>query len=700
VDPLSKIDRVMKKFSLPKSQWFGAGLMLAALIVYGWAAQRGWHHPPTDAHSSRQAQTAITAQMLHEQGLSPLTPFNGLGPPWNVPMEFPTYQVLTAATAHLTGGDVVVAGRMVGILGTLLLLPALWLLARRAGLDFTGRSIAVALLLTTPLWMLFSRSVLIESWAAALALWWLAGLIETLAADRLDRRWLAATMLVGVLAALTKITSFAVLLPAGAIYTLLVWRRFGTARLWRSAMATLPAIAAALLWNHYADAAKYAHPFANFLTSENLSAWNWGTLEQRLDPDWWTRIGQFLQLIFPWWCAVFALAGLIWGTAAQRGALGLSLVVLISGPLAFANLYYVHNYYFMAVTPVAILVVAVGWCAIWQRWGQRRWGATILGIALVGVLGMQVQAYQNGLGRGQVRDRPLPDLGRLINELTSPNDRIIIMGQEWDPLLTYTIDRPLTFVRENYETDEDAWLRSRAAMAPADYTVLIAMDSVAGDTRFVHHRCRELGLLTDPIASTANADIYVSADVRDATTTQVEALKAAGRLLPARPDRMGPGESRIEFITSDWQPLAYENARGLFDVVQPLPTAMFSLYDPAKLPAFGQDVLHIHPPGGLRFSPLSRDRRITMAYGLRPEIWENQHDSDGVRFRFMTRAPGDRQRELWGDFVQPLRQAEDRKLLTVNLDLPADTELELWIDAGPDHNPGYDWSIIANLRIE
>jgi hypothetical protein len=26
--------------------------------------------------------------------------------------------------------------------------------------------------------------------------------------------------------------------------------------------------------------------------------------------------------------------------------------------------------------------------------------------------------------------------------------------------------------------------------------------------------------------------------------------------------------------------------------------------------------------------------------------------------------------------------------------------LELWIDAGPDHNPGYDWSIIASMRIE
>ena len=118
----------MKTLGLKKSHLPGLGLVIAALIVYFWAAQRGWDSEPTDAHSTRQAQTAITAQMLHEQGLSPLTPFNGLGPPWNVPMEFPTYQIITAVVAHATGGDIMSAGRLVGILGTLVLLPALWLI--------------------------------------------------------------------------------------------------------------------------------------------------------------------------------------------------------------------------------------------------------------------------------------------------------------------------------------------------------------------------------------------------------------------------------------------------------------------------------------------------------------------------------------------------------------------------------------------
>ena len=163
---------------------------------------------------------------------------------------------------------------------------------------------------------------------------------------------------------------------------------------------------------------------------------------------------------------------------------------------------------------------------------------------------------------------------------------------------------------------------------------------------------------------------------------------------------MGPGESRVEFLTAEWKPLIFAEAKGLFDAVQPLPDRVFSQYNPALLPAFDQDVLHIHPPGGLRFAPLSRERTIAMDYGLRPEIWLNQHESDGVRFRFLVRGPGDRQREIWSEFVEPLSRPEHQALLHVELPLPADHELELWIDAGPDHNPGYDWSIIANLRVE
>lgn len=690
----------MKRPSVKREHLIGLMLLIAAGIFYLWGVQRGWNLPPTDAHSSRQAQTAITAQMLHEDGFSPLTPFNGLGAPWSVPMEFPTYQMAVAIVANLTGGDIIIAGRLVGILGTLLLIPAIWRILRRVDVDFTGRSAAIALLLTTPLWILFSRAVLIESVAAALAAWWLAGLMESLEAKGAHQRWLLATGLLGILAALTKVTSFAVVLPVGAVLTLMAARKNGRGQLVTAALVTVPGIVAALLWNHYADAVKYAHPYANFLTSDNLSTWNWGTWAQRTDADWWGRIFTHLSLIYPWWCWALVGGGIILGKTRDRLAIALGLLAVAIGPLAFANLYYVHNYYLMAVTPAAIVALAVAWSVFWSR-AKRSAGLKIaLTAGFVVVLGLQAKSYHDGLGRGQVRDRPLPELGLLIRDMTQPDDHIFIIGREWDPLLTYTINRPLTFVRENYETDEDAWQMSRRAMAPTDYSVLIATDSVAGDLPLVHHRCRELGLLTDAIASTREADIYMSAAAREALAPQLAQWRESGRILPRRPDRMGPGESRVEFIAADWQPLDYAKSAQLFAPFQPLPDFVFTRYPPAPMPAFDREVLHIHPPGGLRFNAISRARTVRLEFGLNPEVWTNEHATDGVRFRLFHRGPDGRQRLAWTEFVQPLSVPEHRQLMHMTQVLPADHELELWIDAGPDHNPGYDWSIIARMRID
>lgn len=153
-----------------KTHWPGAIVLGVAMVFFLWAAHRGWSYPPTDAHSSRQTQTAITAEMLHENGLSPLTPFNGLGAPWNVPIEFPTYQLFTALIAHTTGGDIIAAGRIAALLGALLIITPLWILLRRATFDANERCFTIALLFSVPLWLHFSRSILIETWAIALAL--------------------------------------------------------------------------------------------------------------------------------------------------------------------------------------------------------------------------------------------------------------------------------------------------------------------------------------------------------------------------------------------------------------------------------------------------------------------------------------------------------------------------------------------------
>jgi hypothetical protein len=638
--------------------------------------------------------------MLQENGLSPVTPFNGLGPPWNIPMEFPTYQIVTATLATITGCDIIVAGRLAAVIGALLVLPPLWLLLRRLQLSPNERLFTSALLFTSPLWMHFSRSILIETWAASLALWWLAALIEALYQPS-NRRWLIAAILLGVMAAVTKVTSFAVVLPVGALLT---WRLpIDTLlkRLTRSAMATFPGIFAAVVWTRHADALKHAHPYADFLTSEKLSAWNWGTLSQRLAPEWWQRWAEHLTQILPVGLLILIVFGLIKGAPILRFGIGAALLAVVTGPLAFANLYYVHNYYFIAVAPALSVAVGLGIVTLCRIFMLKKWGRILVTTILTGVVYLQAQAFLNGFGHGQTLDRPLPKFGELLQEISRPTDHIAIIGREWDPLLTYAADRRMLFVRETHETDEDAWQLSRTALGNEDYSILVAMDSVAGDLALVHHRCRELGLATTPLFTTNDADVYVTPQrLLELAPWVATRQTSAALVLPQRPDRMGPGESRLEFITADWRELTFAEANGMFDQCQPYPDRVFTRHAPAQLEANDVSVLHIHPPGGLRFNALASERIVTLDYGLRPEIWLNEHDSDGVRFRLFVRGPDGRQRLAWADWVQPLTVPEDRTMLQAELALPAHHDLELWIDAGPDHNPGYDWSIIGKMTVK
>ena len=682
-----------------RTHWFGSFLLGGALVFFFWATTLGWNNALTDSHSSRQTQTAITAKMLYEQGPVPLTPFNGLGPPWSVPMEFPTYQLATAFTAHFNGDNVESAGRMVSVIFGLLALPALWLILGRIQLGITERCIVLALLIASPLYAHYSRALLIETTATALACWWLATFIEALHRGAVERPWLFAATAVGMLAALTKVTTFAVFLAPALVVLITRWRRTDRTALYRAGFMTLPAIVVAVWWTHAGDVAKAAHPYADFLTSAALHDWNWGTLAQRLDPAWWVRFGHHLDLVVPAWTYVVVFIGLLWGNRIQRIGILVCAAVVLLGPLAFANLYYVHDYYFIATAPAVICAVGLGFAALWQRFASQRALRTVIGLAVIGVLAAQGYAFRHGFGHSQTLNLPPPAFADILRELTTPSDKIILFGREWDSSLTYYTDRPMAGVRETHETDNDAWLASRAGLAPQDYTVLVAFDSIAGDTPFIHHRCRELGLLTDPVASTEGADIYVDAATRDRLMPLIAELQAAGRVLPGRPDRMGPGESRLEFIDANWQPLPLGYALEMFSQVSPLPNLLFKKYDPAQMPVDDEQVLHLHPPAALRFNAMAQDRVVHLEYGILPEIWLKNRDTDGVRFRAYLRGPDHRARLAWTHFVQPIQNEAERGTLTTEIALPAHHTFELQIDAGPDHNPGYDWSYIKNLTI-
>jgi hypothetical protein len=140
-----------------------------ALLSSLWASSIGWSHAISDLHGWRQDETAIRAYFIGQGGpwLGYETPV--LGPPWPIPHEFPAYQMLVVGLNRATGLPLEQAGRAVSVSLFYTTLLLAYLLLAECGVLRRHRLLVIALWLTSPLYLFWSRTFMIESTALCLA---------------------------------------------------------------------------------------------------------------------------------------------------------------------------------------------------------------------------------------------------------------------------------------------------------------------------------------------------------------------------------------------------------------------------------------------------------------------------------------------------------------------------------------------------
>jgi hypothetical protein len=457
--------------------------------------------PLIEWHGWRQTWTAYTALVFHEQGFDLLHPqLPIVGPPYEVPMEFPAVQAVAALVMN-AGVAPDLSMRITHLALFFLSAGLLYGLMKRVA----GPLVALAALtffLFVPTNLLWSRAALTEYGATAGALGFLwAGIVW-----RETRRpaTFAIALVAGTLGMLIKPTT-----PVFWTLPLLFWRVPGDTDglvAWVRgrvdpalvALCIVPT-AVAFAWTAWADGIKGAHDAAAYLTSTATRTFYYASLGERLDPVIWARTWSWISgyLIGLGMLPVFAL-GLWAAWRSTRPAFWAGLLLAATLPFAiFYGGYYRHDYYWSALTPevAAFIGLAVAWLVARARAVPQR---AAIAVALVLAALLSLQSSHDYWARMYP---PLDDYERILPRarelaaLTRPDDPVVMVGRGLDPdVLYYARRRGLQLVFPEPTLAGNATMAVFRALPSGPYRVFFSFDP-AHDPIYVQRLWRWSGVI-------------------------------------------------------------------------------------------------------------------------------------------------------------------------------------------------------------
>ena len=421
---------------------------LGAVVVHALVVLlAGLNQPLLDMHFFRQSQTALTSYWLNKGGpwLAYETPV--VGAPWSIPYEFPLYQLLAAALAAV-GVPLNAAGRLVGFSFFLAALWPLRIIFRALQLKAAFLPTAI-LFLSSPIYLYWSRTFMVESAALFFALLWLALLMS--AVERMDWWTAAGATVAGCLAAVTKSTTFPAFALLGGIFVaarLLRKRRTGhdlPALLRLAGMATIVGTVPFIVgffWVDYSDRIKMTNEFGQLLTSSGVSAFIFGTLPQRLSRALWLEtmwLRALPDILGSLGVAGLLLAGVGLATRGTRTATAAAIAGFVVPFLVFTNLHVVHNYYQNANAIFLIAAAGLG-IGLILRAGWR-WLALV---ALLVVVSGQVHHFRQHFWPSITHNfnaHPLLRIALLAKANTQPIESLLVFGDDWSSTVPYHAER-------------------------------------------------------------------------------------------------------------------------------------------------------------------------------------------------------------------------------------------------------------------
>ena len=409
-----------------------AALVVCVLAVFVAYVTPTLDRPLLEKHAWRQTQTAFTARVFHERGIDLLHPaLPVFGEPFEVPFEFPLFQA-AAPVVMDAGVEDDMAMRVTGLACFLLTALLLFGLVRHVAGPISALGAVVAFVMT-PFSLVWARSSMIEYLATAGAVgftWATTVWRETrVGCQARSRSWPGSSE------CWSSRRRTALDSPGAPVSTragLGATQRVAPSRV--DGCPRLRPAEAALLWTRHSDAIKAASPPTAFLTSSRLQEWNFGTVDQRLDPDTWHDIFKRLpSVVGLLGISIVVAAVATWRSPQRRFWVGMWLAAI--GPfLVFTNLYFQHDYYLAAVSPAFAALIGSASAALAPLSVRP---LTLVSASLV-LLVLVYGSLELGRGyslriHGADDDPQVLPLARELESLTRTGDLVAYSGLAWSP---------------------------------------------------------------------------------------------------------------------------------------------------------------------------------------------------------------------------------------------------------------------------
>jgi len=423
--------------------------------------------PILEAHGFRQTQTALTAYYLLHEGwqLNYQTPVAGY--PWSIPFEFPIYQSLVAFISLLGGFNLDSIGRFVSF-GLLLAYawPAINI-TERLNLSKDVGWIFCALLWSSPLYLFYGRSFMIETAALFFSLCAIPYFIDLLN-SKPDWKSLIPFSIWMTMGLLQKITTAAPVMLIFGIIFLFDYLKTNGLKMIFSTKTTKFFIAFIIptffggFWSIYSDFIRSRNLLGMQLLSKTLTKWNFGTLQQRVDLH-------VLKTIF-WDRAILDNAGGILGImmliclvlfAEKRVKIivGISILMFILPVYLFINLHFIHDYYQISSTIFLIFGLAVSIKYAFQKFSKHNLIVLTLSIIFVSSNLLQfINGYANYMKApiDEINNQTLA-VSDIVRTYTDKNSAIVVFGYDWNSEIAYYSERKSFTVPEWFIQYNDVW---------------------------------------------------------------------------------------------------------------------------------------------------------------------------------------------------------------------------------------------------